>query len=63
MFEAGLSVTFIEAPLELQKQFPNGVPEKQKTMCRKQQIPTVGNCAWEHEGPLRRFTVRSERTL
>lgn len=43
--EAGLSVTFIEAPLELQKQFPKGVPEQQKIICRKQQIPTEGNCA------------------
>ncbi|ORY19189.1 Cupredoxin [Clohesyomyces aquaticus] len=43
--ESGLSVTFIEAPCDLQKQFPNGIPQAQKDICRKQGIPTEGNCA------------------
>ncbi|OCL11751.1 Ferroxidase [Glonium stellatum] len=43
--QAGLSVTFIESPIQLQQQFPNGIPWAQKQICQKQGIPTEGNCA------------------
>ena len=43
--QSGLSVTFIEAPISLQQQFPNGIPWAQKDICKKQGIPTEGNCA------------------
>lgn len=50
--ESGLSVTFIEAPSELQKQFGSGIPEEQKAICKKQGIPTEGNCAGNTRNPL-----------
>ncbi|KAF2465184.1 putative multicopperoxidase [Lindgomyces ingoldianus] len=50
--ESGLTVTFIEAPCDLQKQFPNGIPHQQKAICQKQGIPTEGNCAGNTRNPL-----------
>lgn len=43
--ESGLTVTFIEAPLQLQKIFPQGVLGLQRGMCKKAGIPTDGNCS------------------
>ncbi|KAF2118652.1 Cupredoxin [Lophiotrema nucula] len=42
---SGLSVTFIESPIELQKQFPRGIPEDHENVCRNQGIPIEGNCS------------------
>ncbi|OCK83102.1 multicopper oxidase [Lepidopterella palustris CBS 459.81] len=43
--EAGLSVTFIEAPIHLQEQFQHGGPIYAANNCKKQGIPISGNCA------------------
>ncbi|ORY09597.1 iron transport multicopper oxidase [Clohesyomyces aquaticus] len=50
--ESGLSVTFIEAPLQLQKIFPQGVLGLQRGMCKKNKVPTDGNCAGNTKTPL-----------
>ncbi|KAF2684805.1 multicopper oxidase [Lentithecium fluviatile CBS 122367] len=50
--ESGLSVTFIEAPMQLQKQFPSGICAEQKAICKKQNIPVEGNCSGNTRNPL-----------
>jgi iron transport multicopper oxidase len=41
--EAGLTATFIEAPLELQKK-QKDIPDDHLAACKAQNIPSKGNC-------------------
>jgi iron transport multicopper oxidase len=42
---SGLVATFVEAPRELQKQFPDGLPPSHVRACKEAQIPMQGNAA------------------
>lgn len=42
---AGLTATMIEAPAELQKQYPDGLPAQSIANCKAQGVPTAGNAA------------------